>query len=201
MNSPFVFVIFGATGDLAQHKLIPALFKLFKQKELGTDFFIVGFARREFSDEEYAHMLGDELETHKDPQWAKFAKNIHYQKGGFEEQSGYKELIEKLDVFDKKIGACITRFFYLATPPDNYLSILENLKTSKLSDGCGPAFASAFAKAMADKKATAGKPASLGKWVRISIEKPLGRCLDTAKELEMKLAAIVSGEQIFRVDH
>ncbi|HSW47991.1 MAG TPA: glucose-6-phosphate dehydrogenase [Candidatus Saccharimonadales bacterium] len=191
MNSPFIFVIFGATGDLAQHKLIPALFKLYKQGELGKDFFIVGFARREFSDQQYAHMLGDELETHKDPKWAKFAKNIHYQKGIFEDPAGYEELIEKLNVFDKKIGACITRFFYLATPPDNYLSILENLKTSKLSDGCGPAF----------NKLSGSLQESVGKWVRIAIEKPFGRDLETAKELDRKLSDIFAEEQIYRVDH
>ena len=59
--SPFVIVIFGATGDLAQHKLIPALFSLYKEKRIGEEIFIVGFARRNFTDEEYRQMLGDEL--------------------------------------------------------------------------------------------------------------------------------------------
>ena len=57
--SPFVIIIFGATGDLAQNKLLPALFSLYKQEKLGKEFFIVGFARRPFTDEEYRHMLGD----------------------------------------------------------------------------------------------------------------------------------------------
>lgn len=180
MNSPFVLIIFGATGDLAQHKLIPALFSLFKQKKLGSDFYIVGFARREFSHEEYAHMLGDELETHKEPEWGEFAKNIYYQQGLFDEEKGYKELIDKLSGFDKKIGACITRLFYLATPPDNYLSILENLKKSKLSEGCGQ---------------------GSEKWTRLAIEKPFGRDLDTAQELDKKLSEIFEEHQIYRVDH
>lgn len=180
MNSPFVVVIFGATGDLAQHKLIPALFSLFKQGQLGTDFFIIGFARRNFSDEKYAHMLGDELETHKDPDWEEFAKNIYYQQGLFDEMAGYNELIKKLNVFDKKIGACITRLFYLATPPDNYMTILENLKNSKLSEGCGQ---------------------GSEKWTRIAIEKPFGRNLETAQELDKKLSDIFEEEQIYRVDH
>ena len=75
--SPFVIVIFGATGDLAQHKLFPALFNLYKSGQLGEKFYIVGFARRDFTDEAYAHMLGDELELHKDETWQKFAKNIY----------------------------------------------------------------------------------------------------------------------------
>ncbi|HUQ85233.1 MAG TPA: glucose-6-phosphate dehydrogenase [Candidatus Limnocylindrales bacterium] len=180
MNSPFVLVIFGATGDLAQHKLIPALFSLFKQKQLGSEFYIVGFARREFSNEDYAHMLGDELETHKDPDWAEFSKNIFYQQGLFDEEKGYKELIDTLAGFDKKIGACITRLFYLATPPDNYLSILNNLKESKLSEGCGQ---------------------GSEKFTRLAIEKPFGRNLETAQELDMKLADIFEEHQIYRVDH
>lgn len=180
MNSPFVTVIFGGTGDLAQHKLIPALFSLFKQKALGQDFFIVGFARRSFTDSEYAHMLGDSSELHSDPVWSDFAQNIYYQQGMFDETQGYDELIKKLNVFDEKVGACITRLFYLATPPDNYLSILENLKQSKLSEGCGQ---------------------GSEKWTRIAIEKPFGRDLETAKELDMKLSDIFEEEQIYRVDH
>ena len=180
MNSPFVLVIFGATGDLAQHKLIPALFSLFKQGQLGKEFFIVGFARREFTDEQYAHMLGDELETHKDPKWSDFAKNIFYQKGLFDEKAGYEQLIKKLNIFDKKIGACITRLFYLATPPDNYLSILRNLKNSKLSEGCGQ---------------------GSEKWTRLAIEKPFGRDLRSARQLDKKLSDIFEEHQIYRVDH
>jgi glucose-6-phosphate 1-dehydrogenase len=191
MMSPFILVIFGATGDLAQHKLIPALFSLFKQGKIGKEFFIVGFARRPFSNEEYAHMLGDELETHKDPQWDAFAKNIYYQQGLFDEMTGYEELITKLDGFDKKIGACLMRLFYLATPPDNYLTILHHLKESKLSEGCGPAF----------DRATEGKPYDIGNFVRIAIEKPFGRDLETAKELDMRLSEIFEEHQIYRVDH
>ncbi len=191
MNSPFILVIFGATGDLAQHKLIPALFSLYKQGQLGSEFFIVGFARRDFTDEQYAHMLGDELETHKDPKWADFSKNIFYQKGLFDEKKGYEALIKKLNMFDEKIGACITRLFYLATPPDNYLSILKNLKSSKLSEGCGPAFT----------KATAGKQINVGNFVRLAIEKPFGRDLATARKLDKKLAEIFEEHQIYRVDH
>ena len=176
---------------MAQHKLIPSLFSLFKQGELGQEFFIIGFARRPFTDTEYAHMLGDVTELHSDSKWAEFAKNIYYQQGLFDELAGYEALIRKLNVFDKKIGACITRLFYLATPPDNYLAILENLKNSKLSEGCGPAFA----------KVTASKQESVGKWVRIAIEKPFGRDLDTAKELDMRLSEIFEEEQIYRVDH
>jgi glucose-6-phosphate 1-dehydrogenase len=180
MMSPFVFVIFGATGDLAQHKLFPALFNLYKNNQLGEKFYIVGFARREFSDEQYSHMLGDELETHKDPQWKEFTKNLYYQQGLFDQQEGYEQLITKLNNFDKEIGACITRVFYLATPPDNYETILQNLTETKLSEGCGQ---------------------GSEKWTRLAIEKPFGKDLETARALDKKIANIFEEKQIFRVDH
>lgn len=189
--SPFIIVIFGATGDLAQHKLIPALFELYKKGSFGDKFYIVGLARRDMTDIEYARFLGEELGRFNDPMWRKFAKNIYYHQGLFEEKGRYLDLVERLNGFDKEIGACITRLFYLATPPDNYLSILENLKSSKLSNGCGVEFEKAIRK---DKS-------TVGKWVRVAIEKPFGKDLETAKELDRKLGDIFAEEQIYRVDH
>jgi len=178
--SPFVLILFGATGDLAQRKLFPALFSLFKQGLLGETFFLVGFARRPFTDAQYRHFLGDELEFHKDPQWEAFAKNIYYQQGMFAEASGYEALIPRLNSFDTQLGACITRLFYLATPPDNYESILQYLKETKLSEGCGQ---------------------GSEKWTRLAIEKPFGKNLETARSLDRRLAEIFEEKQIFRVDH
>src|SRR6266498_1447339 len=100
MNSPFVLVIFGVTGDLAQHKLFPALFSLFKQGLLGEDFYIVGFARRPFSDEAYRKMLEEELKIDSDAAWKAFVKNIYYQQGLFGQEDGYNQLIKKLNTFD-----------------------------------------------------------------------------------------------------
>src|ERR1700722_16595542 len=97
MNSPFVIVIFGATGDLAQHKLLPALYSLYKNKSLGEKFYIVGFARREFSDDAYREMMGAELDINKEPEWQKFIKNLYYQQGLFDEEKGYNELIARLN--------------------------------------------------------------------------------------------------------
>src|SRR5258708_1863291 len=180
MNSPFVIVIFGATGDLAQHKLLPALYSLYKNNAIGEKFYIVGFARREFSDEAYREMLGKEMDVEKESEWQAFAKNVYYQQGLFDEETGYNALIKKLNGFDNQIGACITRLFYLATPPDNYETILSYLESTKLSEGCGQ---------------------GSEKWTRLAIEKPFGRDLDTAKHLDELLAKIFEERQIYRVDH
>jgi glucose-6-phosphate 1-dehydrogenase len=177
---PFVIVIFGATGDLAQHKLLPAFFSLYKQQQLGKDFYIVGFARRPFSDEEYRRMVEEELNLASDPDWEQFAKNLYYQQGLFDEEQGYQSLIQKLKTFDDKMGACITRLFYLATPPDNYENILNYLESTKLSEGCGH---------------------GSEKWTRLAIEKPFGKDIETARNLDKKLSELFEEKQIFRVDH
>lgn len=181
--SPFVFVLFGATGDLAQHKLFPALFNLYKQGVIGGEnnkIYIIGFARRSFSDSEYATMIAKAIGSANDPQWESFAKHIYYQQGYFDQIDGYNALIPRLSAFDKEIGACITRLFYLAVPPDNYENILNFLSETKLSEGCGQ---------------------GSEKWTRIAIEKPFGKNLETAWMLDKKLADIFEEHQIYRVDH
>ena len=177
MNSSFAMVIFGATGDLAQNKLVPALFALFKQKKLPDVFFIIGFSRRDYSDDEFRDHFG---ELSQKPEWSDFSKHLYYQNGDFTQEKGYLELTEKLNDFDEKMVACITRFFYLATPPQNYETILNFLSSTKLSEGCGQ---------------------KSNKWTRIIIEKPFGKDLETAISLDGKLAQIFEEKQIFRVDH
>lgn len=179
MNTPFVLVIFGATGDLAVHKLMPALFSFFKKKQLPEEFFIVGFSRRDLTSLEFADFYSD-LKKDNEKEWADFSKHLIYQQGLFNEEKGYSELINKLSFFDKKLNACITRIFYLATPPENYENILNYLHNTKLSEGCGQ---------------------GSSKWTRIAIEKPFGKDLDTSRMLDKKLAQIFEEKQIFRVDH
>lgn len=183
MTSPFVMVIFGATGDLARNKLIPALFSLFQKKQLGEKFYIIGFARRDLANEAFRTMLSEHIrfdDSNHQSSWDRFAQNIYYQQGLFDERNGYADLIEKLNAFDKQIGACITRLFYLATPPDNYETILNHLSITKLSEGCGQ---------------------GSSKWTRIIVEKPFGKDLETARSLDKKLSEIFEEKQIFRVDH
>src|SRR3989344_14896 len=182
MKSSFVMIIFGATGDLALHKLYPALFSLFQQELLSEDFLIIGFSRRDMTDDAFRKLVSDALVVNSAQRFAlnAFLEQVSYQQGLFDQDTGYQELIQTLNAYDKKMGACITRLFYLATPPDNYSIILDKLKTTELSKGCGQ---------------------GSDKWTRLIIEKPFGKDLETAEALEMKLAEIFNEEQIFRVDH
>lgn len=182
MSSPFVFVLFGATGDLARNKLFPALFSLYQQKQLGDQFYIVGFARRPFSDAEFREFVKemDIVDNERSRKWQEFLKHVYYQQGFFDQTAGYEALIERLQGFDTERGACITRLFYLATPPDNYQAILHKLTETKLSEGCGQ---------------------GSNKWTRLAIEKPFGKDLETAKNLDVTLSKTFEEQQIFRVDH
>ncbi|MDE2590512.1 MAG: glucose-6-phosphate dehydrogenase, partial [Patescibacteria group bacterium] len=185
-KSPFVLVIFGATGDLAHHKLIPALFNLYKEHKLPQDFFIVGFARRPFSQEEFANSF---VQFSDEKEWLSFATHLYYQQGTFGEMGGYTKLIDMLAGFDKMIGSCVARIFYLATPPEHYHNILHFLQSSKLSLGC-------LIHNAINSKQDEGQA-----FTRIAIEKPFGKDLETAKALDRRLAQIFEEKQIFRVDH
>jgi glucose-6-phosphate 1-dehydrogenase len=169
--TPFIMVIFGATGDLAQNKLMPSLFALFKENLLPDDFYIVGFSRRDFAIEDFHKYFETEKEDEK---WMDFSKHLLYQSGSFEDTSAYQNLEKQLEEIDKKLGLSSERLFYLATPPDHYQTILDNLVKTKLSAGDS---------------------------AKIIIEKPFGKDLETAISLDKKLAEIFEEKQIFRVDH
>lgn len=179
-------VIYGATGDLTARKLMPALYRLLEQGILPDRFFVVGVARRDFTHESFRELMMQAIIKNSaneriDPVvWKKLARNLYYQQGYFENISPYKKLIDLLSSFDKEIGACITRFFYLATPPQNYSQILKHLSSSKLSEGCGQGSST---------------------WTRVLIEKPFGKDLDTAKRLEEQLSTTFEEKQIYRIDH
>lgn len=164
----FVLVLFGATGDLARNKLFPALLSQFQKKELPENFQIFAFARRPFSNEEYREFVRTQLQVDASL-WNDFSQHVFYQQGMFEEEKGYQELAEKL----KSIDDSYTEIFYLATPPENYHPILDNMIATKLVRNSS----------------------------RIAIEKPFGKDVQTAKTLDQKLSQIFHEDQIFRVDH
>jgi len=195
LKSPFILVIFGATGDLAQNKLIPALFALYLSNQLPDDFFIVGFSRRNLTHFEFHEHLKKEQAHEK---WLEFTKHILYQSGSFEKEEGYLELDKQLVEIDEKLGSCVARFFYLATPPDHYESILEKLVSTKLSDGCSK---DDHPSVVSGQVLSTDSGLSESKWTRVILEKPFGKDLETAIQLDLRLSEYFDEKQIFRVDH
>ena len=182
---PITFTIFGATGDLAQRKIIPALMDLYCRNLLPENFKIVGFSRKDLSDDDYRTFALNSIENKKDnhPQDKidDFVSKIHYKQGNIDNQENYGSLEAYLKEIDKKLGDCSNKVFYLAVPPKLYHSIFENISESGLGTPC----------------IVEGEE----RWTRILVEKPFGSDQDEAIKLDKTLGKLFREEQIFRIDH
>lgn len=183
-NIPTSFIIFGATGDLMSQKLIPALFHLYINGMLPRLFRIIGFSRRDLTNEQFQDFVGIILKNHKEHGTKKsdidaFLKLLVYQRGNFDEKDSYTNLAQYLGRVDGEWKVCSNKLFYLAVPPQNYKTIFINLSDSGLTIPCGP---------------------NEG-WTRVIVEKPFGNDLKTAEELDVLLSKLFKEEQLFRIDH
>src|SRR5437764_1251070 len=161
---PCSIVIFGATGDLAHRKLVPALYNVAADGDLPPAVAILGFARRKKSDEEFRRDLEEATrkfsrQAVRDEIWKTFAQSIFYHQSEFGDESGYKRLAKRLDEIDKDHGTRGNRLFYFAAAPDQFEPILKHLKAAGLNETCK------------------------GSWVRVIVEKPFGTDLASAREL------------------
>lgn len=179
-SSPLVMVIFGATGDLMNRKLMPAFYHLVRNGEVSEDIFIVGVGRREITREQFQKLMEKSIPTIDTALWGRLCKRMHYVQGTFEDGELYTKLTTLLSTFDTEIQACVPRFFYLATPPAHYETILTHLGDSKLAEGCGH---------------------GTSLYTRVLIEKPFGKDLDTARKLDQMLGKTFEERQIYRLDH
>jgi glucose-6-phosphate 1-dehydrogenase len=180
---PNILVIFGATGDLTQRKLVPALFDLYCENKLPAQFCIVGFARREQSDDAFRAELRASVQQFArvkpdaaTERWEKFAQMICYCQAEFDSADDYARLAQRLRELDTARGTQGNRLFYLATSPEYYALIAERLGAANL--------------------AQAG-----GAWERLIAEKPFGSDLASACELNQQLRAVFDEAQIYRIDH
>lgn len=183
-TSATVLVIFGVTGDLANKKLLPALYSLEDRGALDNVVSIVGFARRpwntnDFVDQAHSSVL-EASKTIDDTSWKRFSTKLTYIKSDFAEAHGFTILNSHFDTIEKKLGGCTNRIFYFATPPSIYPILVEQLKKADLAHGC-PVHGSGVA--------------------RVVIEKPFGHDLQSAKELHKLFLQVFAEDQIFRMDH
>jgi glucose-6-phosphate 1-dehydrogenase len=186
---PFSLVIFGATGDLTHRKLIPALFGLFSQNLLPQDFNIIAFARRPFSNDDFRNQLrsGVVSKTETAPAgWDEFAGHILYHQGDFDNPQSFQGLKNLLanESAERKTRPNI--LFYCATTPEYFPIIVEQIDRAGLA-GRG-------------NDLTSDGAAGYG-WTRIVVEKPFGRDLASAQQLNRQLRSAFSENQIFRIDH
>src|SRR6266566_1274720 len=179
---PCIIVIFGATGDLTHRKLIPALYNLAADGDLPPAVAIVGFARREKSDEEFRSELEKATrefsrQAVRDEIWKTFAQSIFYHQSEFGDEAGYKTLAKRLDQIDEECGTRGNRLFYFAAAPDQFEPILKHLKAAGLNETCK------------------------GSWARVIVEKPFGTDLASARELNRIVRNSFTEEQTYRIDH
>ena len=179
--APTTLVIFGATGDLARRKLLPALYNLAHDGALPGRFHLIGVARREKAHEDYRAECEQAIRRFSrrkpDEDVLKgLLGHVKYVPGVFDDDSVYAGLQMVLDVFEEDAGEPLNRAFYLSTGPAFFHVIVEALGRSKLAHHEGAE-------------------------VRLIIEKPFGSTLEEARELNRRVLAIFDESQVFRIDH
>jgi len=182
MPQPCSVVIFGASGDLTYRKLIPALYNIAVDGDLPAAVSIVGFARREKTDEQFRQELEEALRKFSrqglnDHIWSDLAPRIFYHRSEFGNDEGYRALAERLDKLDAERGTRGNRLFYLSVAPSEFEGILEKIAGAKLNES---------------------KP---GAWTRVIVEKPFGTDLASARELNSVVNKVFREQDTFRIDH
>jgi glucose-6-phosphate 1-dehydrogenase len=180
-GDPCVMVIFGAAGDLTARLLIPALYNLSRANLLPKEFAVLGVARAQMSDEDFRKRIFEDVKAYcgdcaDDKDWDSFAKRFYYFAGDFNNDQLYTQIKDRLAKIDQELSAHQNVFFYMATAPSYFGSIVEKL-------------------------AAAGLMEQNTHWRRVIIEKPFGHDLESAKELNQKLLKLVDEKQIYRIDH
>lgn len=182
---PCALVIFGASGDLTQRKLIPALYNLAITRQLPPSFSVIGFGRTVMSDEEFRRRMREAVSEFSrtglkdESAWGRFAQGLYYVYGPYDKPEGHQRLKKSLAEIDRQEPAGFNRIFYLATPPDLYAPVIEQIAAAGL-----------------DREAELR-----GGHTRIVIEKPFGRDLATARELNDQVRKVFDESQVYRIDH
>lgn len=183
---PCSIVLFGATGDLTHRKLAPALYHLARTDQLPEHYAIVGFARRDWTDDQFRQELRATLpDRTEDPDfesaWPAFSNHVFFSSGTFDDPDAYQRLRERLAQIDESQGTQGNRLFYLAVAPEFFGTIVEHLGRAGLIH---PRYL-----------------AEEGPWSRVVVEKPFGHDLSSAHALARDLSRTLDESQIYRIDH
>jgi glucose-6-phosphate 1-dehydrogenase len=180
---PCAVVLFGASGDLTQRKLVPALYNLARGGNMPSEYAVVGFARREWTDDQFRAEFSKSHTPGKDPEfdtlWPQFASHLFYNSSEFHEPAGYAKLKETLERLDRTHGTRGNRLYYLAVDPKYFLTIIEQLGAAGLIY----------------------PPQQDSPWSRVVIEKPFGHDLGSARQLSRDVSRVLAENQTYRIDH
>src|SRR2546422_4829893 len=174
---PQAIVIFGASGDLTRRKLLPAFYHLFLEGLLPQGFVIIGYARTDYDDDGFREVAHEGIRQfgRRSPEgevWSDFAEHLHYVPGEFSDRGAMDHIVAQLEKADAEHGTGGNRFFYAATPTVVYPDIVARIGETGLAKGS-----------------------------RIVFEKPFGRDLASARELNARIHEVFDESQVFRIDH
>lgn len=179
---PCGMVLFGVTGDLSRKKVMPAIYDLANRGLLPPGFSLVGFARRDWEDQDFAQIVHDSVRDHartpfSEDVWRQLSEGIRFVAGDLSDPDAYQRLRETVADLDASRGTGGNHAFYLSIPPGLFPVVLEHLKTSGLAESSPDA------------------------WRRVVIEKPFGHDLASAEELNHLVDGVFPSGSVFRIDH
>jgi len=184
ITDPCTIVFFGASGDLANRMLFPAIYNLRLGDILPPSFGVVGFSRTEETDDSFRDNVKRSIDTYsrsgpaRDPLWSDFARHLSYVTGDFDDPACYEKLRRQIEKNDAELGTAGNRLFYLSTPPSVFPKIVAGLDAAGLGPHQG------------------GKG-----WSRIIVEKPFGTDLASARALQDEITKVFEEKHVYRIDH
>jgi glucose-6-phosphate 1-dehydrogenase len=181
---PCTLVIFGGSGDLARRKLVPAFYNLLLDGVLPSNYAVLGIGRKPLSDQDFRDGLREGVVKYSrqaldEGKWAEFERRLFYQAGALDDPKSYKGIKSRLEKIEADLKLPGHRIFYLAIPPSSFAPALEGLQHSGL----------------------ARQPDSSRPFCRVIMEKPIGRDLRSARDINAIVGKVFDESQIFRIDH
>ncbi len=182
IGSPCTLILFGATGDLARKKLLPAVYDLANRGLLSPDFGLVAFGRRDWSDDDFISWAKNYVKKHcrtrfREQVWIHLSHAFRFARGTFDDENSFKNLATIVKNTDEERGTCGNHIFYMSIPPADFELVVHQLVKSGLTDHHPPS------------------------WNRVIIEKPFGENLQTARELNKTILSVFPPSSVFRIDH
>ena len=179
---PCGLVIFGVTGDLSRKKLMPAVYDLASRGLLPPGFSLVGFARRDWADQDFAQVVHDAVKEHartefREEVWNQLAEGFRFVPGNFDDDLAFQTLGQTIVDLDRVRGTGGNHAFYLSIPPRFFADVIGQLQEHGLAEQ------------------------SAESWRRVVVEKPFGSNLETARQLNSVVSEVFPSGSVFRIDH
>jgi glucose-6-phosphate 1-dehydrogenase len=179
---PCALVVFGITGDLARKKLLPAVYDLANRGLLPTNFALLGFARRDWGDQDFAELARDAARNAartpwREEVWERLAGNVRFVQGAFDDDDAFDQLANALSDLESSHGIGGNAAFYLSIPPAMFPVVLKQMQRTGMAES------------------------TPDRWRRVVVEKPFGTDLASSRELNELVDSVFSAEDVFRIDH